>query len=184
MTGIPATADAVAAGVLTDLADVADMADLLADTWHQRMGSQPPADWLAHATHTLRAHVTQLLAHAQAQHADAIAQAAQSGRDELTRLRTTLRQQLADLAAEGQVEMDFANSLRACGQPLMQRSYTVNIRVPFVVRVSAEDDQNAYHAAVDALVDALILDGDEIHGVWADVEHDGVEHGAVDTTAP
>jgi hypothetical protein len=48
---------AAATGALTDLADLPDIADLLADTWRQRMGSQPPADWLAHATHTLRAHV-------------------------------------------------------------------------------------------------------------------------------
>jgi hypothetical protein len=183
VTGIPATAPVT--GALTDLADLPDIADLLAGTWRQRMGSQPPADWLAHATHTLRAHVTQLLAHAQAQHADAIAQAAQSGRDELTRLRTTLRQQLADLAAEGQVEMDFANSLlSACGQPLLQRAYTVHVKVPFAVRVSAEDDDSAYQAAKDAVADALIPDGDEILASWDDVEHDGVDPGAVDTTAP
>jgi hypothetical protein len=172
-------------GAICDPADLPDIAGLLTDTWRQRMGSQPPADWLAHTTQTLHAHITQLLAHAQARHADAIAGAAQSGRDELTRLRTTLRQQLADLASEGQVELGLANSLLgACGQPLLQRAYTVHLKVPFTVRVSAGDDHSAYQAAKDTLGDALIPDGDEIHARWDDVDHDGVDPGALDTTAP
>ncbi len=176
----------VAAGAhagLGDRAGLPDVADVLAETWRERMGSQPPADWLAHTTQTLNGYLAQQLAHARAMHADALAQATQSERDELTRLRTMLRQQLAALVSDGLLDLDTANTLLH-GQPPLYRTYTVHIKVPFTVRVSADNDDNAYHAAVDAVADALIVDGDEIDGIWADVDPDGVDPGDIDITAP
>ncbi len=124
---------------------------------------------------------TQLLAHVRARHAAADAREAESGH-ELTRLRTTLRRQLADLPSEGRVDFDCANSLLGtCHQPLLHRSYTVHVKVPFAVRVSAQDDEDAYRLAAQTLDQALIPDGDDIDARCKDVGPDGADPGGIDT---
>lgn len=153
-----------------------ELADVLAATWRERLGCQPPADWLAHATAAVDAHLARLLTHTRTRAAQRADQAAQTAHDELTRLRTRVRRQLAGAVGAGHLDIDLANGmLHAFGLPGLRRAYTVHIRVPFVVRVNADSDTDAYQAARDTLANALVPDGDEIEGAWDDVENDGAD---------
>jgi hypothetical protein len=111
--------------------------------------------------------------------------AAQTTSDELTRLRRRVRRRLADIVAAGHLDIDRANGmLQAFGLPGLRRAYTVRIRVPFIVRVSADCGADAYQAARDTLAEALVPDGDEIEVVWDNVENDGAEPGDIDIDEP
>jgi len=159
-----------------------ELADVLAGTWRDRFGSQPPADWLAHAAQAMDAHLTALLARARAHAADTSAEVARSTADELTQLRTRISTTIAAAVSAGHLDMDFANSiLAAVGLPTVRRAYTVHLRVPLEVKVTAETTSDAFQAARLVIEKYLGPDDTQLRVGWDDIENEDADAGEVDT---
>ena len=158
-----------------------DIRQILVDAWRQHVATaEPPTVWLGVATARIREHIQHLLADRRIEQVRATAEATAALNGELEHLRTTLRQQIDDLITNADLDLEQANALLdACGTPVLQRRYTVRFTLPFTVRVNATNAPAAEQAALDALADALIPDGDDVVPDWEDVRQ--VSH---DTTDP
>jgi len=156
---------------------------VLAATWRERLGCDPPADWLAHAAAAVDVHLAR-------PQTDSRSRA--PGRP-----RGTDDQRRADPAASPRAPPPRRDCRRRAPGHRPRQRHAPGVRParaaprlhgahPSPVRraVRADCGADAYQAARDTLAEALVPDGDEIEVVWDDVENDGAEPGDIDIDEP